>query len=102
TLRILSIRYPRRAPAALAARQRDILLAIKHVGHGWAHASAKARLDFENLLALIGGVGHQPPVGNHLEDQVPTRSDRAAAASTTGWSPPALLLVYRIPGQQSA
>src|SRR5579872_1354960 len=84
---------------ALASRQRDILFAVEHVRHRRTHAPAKARLDLENLFALIGGVSHQPPIRDHLEDQVPARRDRSAAASATGWGPPAFLLIHRIPGQ---
>src|SRR5438876_1859115 len=50
------------------AHQRNVLLAVEHIGDRRAHTSAQTGLDFEQLLAFVCAVSHHTSIINHLED----------------------------------
>src|SRR5581483_1822749 len=85
-----------------AAHERDVLLAIQFVRDRRAHAALQTGGHFEQLLALIGAIGEQPAVINHLKHDVPGGAQRSTTNGTAARHAPANLLRDWIPGDESA
>ncbi len=84
---------------AKPAHQGDVLFPVDHVSNGRTHAGA-AGLQLKQLLALIGAVGQQPAIVDHLEDQIAGRGDHAATDAAAARRAPDQLLGHGIPGLQ--
>src|SRR5687768_14405367 len=80
----------------------DVLAAVEAICDRRPHAAAQSGLEFEQLLAFVRAVGEQPAIAQCLEDEIPRGRQRAAADAAAPGTPPAHLLLHRIPRDQRA
>src|SRR5207249_369453 len=68
----------------------------------WRRHAGSSSPDLEQLLALVCAIGHETPVIDHLEDQVPGGSNGSTTDATPTIGAPGQPVLHRIPSLQAA